>query len=288
MRNKTRESSRQANLYVLISLSMMTILLIWNATLRVDNFAKRQTELADHSVQAAADEVALLINGYKRSVHIFADDNQAHISRVAEWPQDAGLYVILEKRITTFFPEYFAFTIADNSGTTLLEGFEGLVGPRCQNDIHKFAVSKSQAVYMHHGRADVPPHFDIMAHWGADKQSGNIIFISYKTDTLKRTLANIGVAGHHIYLLRRDDPGLIDLAITGNDESLPVNKRLDPEEMQRISYSVPVPGTLWDVAILPDKALYADAYSSILVQSLIVFIGFLIISIIMRMLLLNE
>jgi hypothetical protein len=289
MHNKTRESSTQANLFVLVCLSMMTILLIWNATIRVDNFATRQTELAEHSVHAAADSVALLLDGYRRAVRIFADGNQAFISSVAEWPQDAGLYAILEERITTYFPEYFTFTLADKSGETILEGFEGLVGPRCRNDIQDYAVSDSgQQTYMHQGRNGEKQHFDIMAHWGGKEPDGSIFFISFGTDTLKRTLTNTGVAGHRIYLLRRDDPGLIDLAITGNGNSPSGNERLGTKKMQRISFSAPVPGTLWDVAILPNKSLYADAYSAILVQSLIIFIGFVIISIIMRMLLLNE
>lgn len=289
MHNKTRESSTQANLFVLIGLSMMTILLIWNATIRVDNFATRQTELAEHSVHAAADSVALLLEGYRRAVRIFADDNQAFISSVAEWPQDAGLHAILEERITTYFPEYFTFTLADKSGKTLLEGFEGLVGPRCRNDIEEYAASDSDHLtYMHQGRPGTTPHFDIMAHSGGKESDGSIFFISYRTDTLKRTLVNTGVADHRIYLLRRDDPGLIELAITGNDNTPSGNERLTADEMQRISFSAPVPGTLWDVAILPNKSLYADTYSAILVQSLIIFIGFVIISIIMRMLLLNE
>jgi len=292
MQAKRRTSSTQANLYVLISLSMMTILLIWNVTLRVDNFSTRQDELAEHSVRAAADEVELLIAGYKRAVRIFASDNQAYISSVAEWPQDAGLHAILEERIDTFFPNYFTFTIADKSGNTIMEGFEGLVGPRCRKDIRAFATSEdaSQPVYIHQGHKGIKPHFDIMAKLGGVKQSKDIIFISYKTGKLMRTLMNTGVSGHSCYLLRRDEPGLIDMAVSSNGDLLAGNgnERLDAEDMQRITHTVPVPGTLWNVAILPDKSLYADAYSSILVQSMIIFLGFLVISIIMRMLLLNE
>ena len=289
MYNKTRVSRTQANLFILICLSMLTILLIWNATLRVDSFSTGQAELAEHSVRAAADEVALLINGYKRSVHIFADDNQAYIRSVAEWPQDAGLHAILDERIAKFFPEYFAFTLADSTGNRVLEGFEGLVGPRCRSDIQEFASGDTdQLVYIHQGPEGIPPHYDIMAHWGSEKQGGDIFFVSFKTGTLERTLANTGVAGQSIYLLRRNDPGKIDLAINGSGDFLSADKRLDTDELQRISHSVSVPGTLWDVAIVPNKSLYADAYSSILVQSLVIFIGFLVISIIMRMLLLNE
>jgi len=289
MHNKTRESSRQANLFVLICLSMMTILLIWNAALRVDNFDTRQSELAEHSAHAAADEITLLINGYKRAVHIFAEDNQAYIRSMAEWPQDAGLYAILRERITTFFPEHFTFTIADPDGNIVLKGFDGRIGPQCRQDLRKFAASGGeQPVYIHRGEDDRTTHFDVMARWGGAKPDGGIFFISFRTDTLLRTLANTGVAGHDSYLLHHADAGLVELAVTGSGEAVPGGTRLGSNTMRRVSQTLPVPGTLWNVAILPNQSLYPGAYSSILVQCLIIFIGFLVISIIMRMLLLNE
>jgi hypothetical protein len=42
------------------------------------------------------------------------------------------------------------------------------------------------------------------------------------------------------------------------------------------------------VQILPDNALYSQTHRSILIQTLLVFAGFIIISVIMRMILLDE
>jgi hypothetical protein len=64
--------------------------------------------------------------------------------------------------------------------------------------------------------------------------------------------------------------------------------RLDAGELRRISHSRPVPGTGWDVEILPDKTLYSQAHRSILVQALLLFAGFIVVSVIMRMILLDE
>ncbi len=289
MTNNVRDSKNLSNVFILVTTSMVAILLIWNATLRIDNFKARQLELAKQSVTSAASEVSLLISSYRRAVAIFADDNQAYISSVAEWPQDIGLHNILKERIKTFFPESFSFTLADSDGNTLLEGLEALVGPRCKADIREFSQHETaHEVYMHQGHEPIPPHFDIMARMRGNDTPGKIFFVSFHIDTLKRILSNTAVADHHILLLRRDKPGTIDATSNGMNELHFADNRLPADDAARISYSLPVEGTGWDVAILPDRELYNNAYKAILGQSLIILLGFLFISLVMRMLLLDE
>lgn len=289
MPDSIKESKNLANVFILVTTSMVAILLVWNATLRIDNFNARQQVIAKQSVTAAASEVGLLIRSYQRAVDIFADDNQAYISSVAEWPQDAGLHAILSERIQTYFPESFTFTLAGPQGNTLLEGFEGLVGESCRHDIKTFAAKDNgYEVHIHHGNEDIPPHFDIMSELGGPGSTGNVFFISFKQDTLDRILSNLTVTDHHILLLRRDKPGLVDAVSKDVHELSFPNKQLPEEDAQRINYSIPIEGTLWEVAILPDAELYESTYRSILGQSAIILVGFLFISIVMRMLLLDE
>ena len=289
MPGNIKEPKNLANVFILVTTSMVAILLVWNATLRIDNFNARQLEIAQQSVTAAANEVGLLIRSYQRAVDIFADDNQAYIGSVAEWPQDAGLQAILSERIQTFFPESFSFTLADPQGNILLEGLEGLVGENCLNDIKTF-IRKEGAyeVYMHPGREHIPPHFDIISRIGGTISPGNVFFISFYKDTLDRILSNLAVADHHILLLRRDNPGVIDAISNGIHKLSFPDNRLPEEDAQRIDHSVPIEGTRWEVAILPDAELYENTYRSIFGQSAIILIGFLFISIVMRMLLLDE
>ena len=89
-------------------------------------------------------------------------------------------------------------------------------------------------------------------------------------------------------LLRRNTPGLVDVSIMQDQSEITSDNTITPDAMERISHSIPVPGTLWDIAILPEKHLYRDAYRSILLQSVLIFFGFLVISIIMRTILLDE
>ena len=115
-----------------------------------------------------------------------------------------------------------------------------------------------------------------------------VFFISIKTGRLEDMLKNAEVIGHHLMLLRQDIPGKIDITSQENQKILPANGQLNPVEMQRLSYSLPIPGTGWEAAILPRNYLYSDAHRTILMQAFLVFIGFLIVTVIMRMILFDA
>lgn len=288
MKSNNRDHTRLANIFVLVSMSMVLVMLAWNVTLRIDNFNIHQAELAEHCVNSAANAVELLVNGYKRAVRIFAEENEIVLDNVALWPQDIEIYTILKNKIDNYFPENFTFTLASNKGETLLEGLEGLVGERCRADISTVAIDHIEHQPYMHGDADGKSrHFDIMSYWKSNTSDKEVLFVSFKPDYLEQILKNTSVIGHHLILLRRNTPGLVDVS-NSEQSKLSAGKVLEPDVIQSISHSMPVPGTLWDAATLPEKGLYRDAYRSILIQSVLIFLGFLVISIIMRTILLDE
>ena len=288
MKSKNKDYTRLANIFVLVSMSMVLVMLAWNVTLRIDNFNIHQAELAQHSVNSAADAVELLVDGYIRAVRIFAEENEVVLNNVTLWPQDIEIYTTLKKKVDKYFPDNFTFTLASSDGETRLEGFEGLVGNSCRTDISTLAINQSKyETYIHGGPDGKLRHFDIMSFWKSDTSENEVFFVSFKPDNLERILKNTSVIGHHLVLLRRNTPGLVDVS-DNNLPELSASKALEPDTLKRISHSIPVPGTLWDVAILPEKELYRDAYKSILLQSVLIFFGFLVISIIMRTILLDE
>jgi hypothetical protein len=127
-----------------------------------------------------------------------------------------------------------------------------------------------------------------MTLWENTDSGMGVFFISIKTGRLADMLKNAEVIGHHLMLLRQDMPGKIDVTSPENQKILPADGQLSPVEMQRLSYSLPIPGTGWEAAILPRNHLYSDAHRTILVQTFLVFIGFLIVTVIMRMILLDA
>lgn len=289
MVTKTGTLRKLANIFFIVCMSMVSVLLVWIVLLRLDNYDSRQTELEERSIKAAATEVNLLIKGYQRSIRIFADENKQLLASLAAWPQDIDQYTLLENKITKYFPEHFTFTLSNLEGSTLLEGFEGMVGERCRRDIHTFLSSNGQSnVHIHKGPEGVPLHFDIMAPWSADTSPSGVFFVSFKTDTLERMLDDTRVAGFRTMLVRQDDPEVVDMISQGGNIQPVSDTTIHPVDTNRFTLSIPIDGTLWDIVILPDDNRRSRIYRSILTQALLLFAGFLVVSLIMRMMLLDE
>lgn len=286
---KSEEFRRLANVYVATTVAMVGILLIWNISMSISLFKSHQSELAERSIHAAADEIELLINGYRRSLQIFADENRETINSVALWPQDIDSYTILKNKISRYFPEHFAFTLANQDGYTLLYGFERQIGDACRADIHSFTAGVGDnQVYVHRGAGEDKKHFDIMSIWQGTATYREVMFVSFRTGSLERILGNTEVAGHHIALVLSDQPDRIDLTTPQNHLVFSEDRVLTPDEQERVTGSLQIPGTRWNVVILPNEQLYSETYRSIVVQSLLIFVGFLLISLIMRMMLLDD
>jgi hypothetical protein len=289
MNKKTKQPKKLANELILVSLVMVGLLLVWDATTRISGFNDRQRQLAGQSVKAATSELETYIRGYQRAVDIFAEENRFFLNNVELWPQDKALYAELEEKIVRFFPDSLSFTLADEHGETLLHGMEELVGPTCRKDIKEFAVSdEGHKTYRHQSPSGKYPHFDLMTHWEGSSSSDQIFFIGIKTDRIEEILRNADVLGHRLMLVRREDPASVEVIPPGSRGVLPEDGRLGPNEMRRISATSPVENTRWDVVVLPQNTLYSEAHRNILVRSIIIFMGFIVVSAIMRMILLDD
>lgn len=289
MLSRKKAARKLANELIMVCLVMVGLLLVWNASQRITGFNERQQQLAEHSARAAASEVGLYIKGYQRAVDIFAEENRFFLSTLELWPQDMESYALLQEKVTRYFPEHFAFTLADSNGTTLLEGFEGMVGKKCREDIQIFAANKGEhGIYQHQTPEGERRHFDVMSHWQGSESDRAVFFISFRMDRLENILRHTQVPGHHLMLVRDDNSGYVDATAPGNRRYLPASGVLDDAALSRISYSLAVPGTYWNLVILPNNSLYSQAHRTILMQTMLVFIGFLVVSFIMRMILLDE
>jgi hypothetical protein len=289
MASRKKAARKLANELIMVCLVMVGLLLIWNASQRIVNFNEHQQELAEHSVRSAASEVGLFIKGYQRAVDIFAEENRVFLSTLELWPQDMESYLLLQEKIARYFPEHLTFTLADSNGTTLLEGFEGLIGQHCREDIQIFAANEGEySINRHQSPEGDYSHFDIMSYWQGSEPDESVFFISFKMDRLGNILENTRVPGHQLMLVRQEKPGYIDATTKSNRGNLPADAQLDDDAQRRISFSLPVPGTHWNLVILPDNTLYSQAHRSILMQVMLMFIGFLVVCFIMRMILLDE
>jgi C4-dicarboxylate-specific signal transduction histidine kinase len=91
---------------------------------------------------------------------------------------------------------------------------------------------------------------------------------------LARTLQRMQLPGHELLLLRKDKPGLIEITAAGSRNLLQRAFFLNPGELARLSYTLNISGTRWDLVDLPAPNLFRDEAASNWSYAALVFTGF--------------
>ena len=100
-----------------IALILITAgILVWVNYARLDSFRTYHQELSHESVIAIEKQVAYFIAEKQRMVNIFAEEYIDYIRALASSPSSDDLRKNLGKIITRYFPDRFAFSIANNTG----------------------------------------------------------------------------------------------------------------------------------------------------------------------------
>ena len=107
---------------------MIALLLYFGSNIRHNSYLNFQKQLAEKSVTGASNELRVYVSELRRSVRLFADQEQALIRSLAKNNTDLSQYQQLKSKVNRHFPEHFSFTIASKQGESLLEGLDSLVG----------------------------------------------------------------------------------------------------------------------------------------------------------------
>lgn len=260
-----------------IMLAMVLLLVLWYGRLQYEDFRAYQQVLAQNSAHGVASEIGEFVRELEQAVVLFIEDEYQLIKHLATYPEDQEAIAALREELNTHFPNHFAFTVADASGVPLMGNFDLLINERCETDIQEFvADGLDYEIYIHpHPQVY---HFDIMSPLrGQGGALGGVFFVSFRTDVLSRLIANGEIHGHDLFLLRKDRPGLIEVASGGSRIDL---KERDGEffltdaESARIAHRADVPGTRWELVDLPRAGFYRGYLMRIVRQSLLVLLLF--------------
>lgn len=277
-----RRWNSQLPVWILVGvmLAMVGALLAWHADVRYEEFRRNQESLMRSSVGGTAGEIGTYLTELRRSVHLFADSEQELLDKLRSHPEDLALHDQLNKRVRSYFSEAFAFTLADRSGSPLLEDFDGLVGDVCQRDIRQFAADRAHSEVYVHPHPEVY-HFDVMVDWEKSGAAQGIFFVSFPADLLARALRHGQIPGHRLMLLHKRIPGLIEITDIGPRILLKRDFKLSAEEMRRIGYSLPVAGTAWNLVDLPETGLFENARRNIVRDAYLTMAAFLVVTAVM-------
>ena len=279
-------------IFPLVITLMIALLLFQGTDVRSKNHQNFQNQLAQKSVTGASNELHLYINELRRSIRLFAAQEQILIRHLANNQSDEYRYEQLKYKVSQHFPEYFSFTIASKDGLSLLKWQDELVGDGCKKDIAQFSKNTdSHRVYVHSSPLDNPYHFDLMVPWG-DKEG--IFFISFNLKNITQILMNAETVGHNLLLLKNNEQATIEVTSQGSTKAMmdkgelslfnnldsmgmKNNFNLSYSNKESIEYESSVDGTLWMLVDIPNINLYSSYNREIKLQHSGVFILFLFV-----------
>lgn len=270
--------------FVIATLILIGVLLLWQTTSQYHQFINQQKLLAKQSVTGAANEISAYLDDLKYQVVLFSQDEIAMLRKVAHDPENIALLEELNKEVASHFPNHFAITIADSSGTPILGNYDLQINELCQSDIKSFARSGFKYDIFIHPHPETQ-HFDIMTpidlYDNKNPIDNAVLFISFKPTIIQRYLGNAQIFGHSLYLLKDNINGLIELSADGTRVDLIKQNKdhmLPEETLSRIDYMTPVKGTKWNLASIADNSLYAEQTRKITLRAIYIFVFFILIS----------
>lgn len=259
-----------------VLLLVLFLLAAWQGMQRQHSHDEHALTLGRTTLKAAATEIESTVRNLQDRIQLFAREYRADISELAQNTDDAETRARLNERLSSYFPDYFAFTIADTDGHPLLEDIDSMVGQRCQTDLQHFSelVVTRGAAYRNPPVLHPQPdnfHFDVMAPWRG-RSSGNgglsrgVFFVSFRPSLLTEVLRRNSLPDYQLLMTQQAKPTLIEASARGSRDQLVREGHLDEEEMARISQSRIVEGTGWKLVLLPDEGLDARVQREIWTQ----------------------
>jgi len=241
------------------------LFIAWSGYEQIRSFRANQLELLTNSVTSVASEVADLIEERSRIITAIAHDQRPFLQRLVSEPDNAAGIDRFEKQLRAYYPDVFAFTLADLHGNRVPDDLGERIGDYCIREMESVLHGDSSLFYERDGiryyRPHIHPqpdsyHFDIMGLWNEPSQPPQIIFLSFQARLLTKLLRTYQLPGHAIYLVRSDQPDLIEVGAQGTRDELSHPARLSREEQDQVVPRLEIPGTRWQaVGLLQPEML---------------------------------
>ncbi|MEN8179855.1 MAG: EAL domain-containing protein [Pseudomonadota bacterium] len=243
---------------LLLSIGTVTGLLfiIWSAFGQIQSYKTTQQELLTNSVNAVAMEIANQVEARSRIVTAVANDLRQTLELIIAQPDEERRIARVERQLKAYFPEMYAFTLVDENGALTPDDPSERIGAYCIDEIKLFAKGDSTLSHTQNGLRSYIPflhsqpnayHFDIMGLWQGIDQQNRIMFISFRGELLAKLIRTHQLPGHLIFLVRADQPDLIEVGANGTRDQLTRQSRVNEDDKNEPYIQIDAPGTRWKV-----------------------------------------
>ena len=267
---------RRYRAFVLVVILISLIILVIHGVGRYQDFKSYHNAIADRSVKQVRERVESYIQDRQRLVWLFADEHKAIIQKLFDNPEDTAAQAYMNRELKRFFPLFFAFTIANSQGKTLLEDFDGYVGEICERDIRQFAETGIANHQIHPNNFSY--HFDVITKFDTGKRKG-ILFVSFKADALAQILRASEVRDHSLWLIAPKQSYLMEVTSKGaRIKTVRNDYRMTRAEKDRILSMKAIKGTAWSAIDLRAEGLFSRFILGLVIQAAIVLSIIILIS----------
>ncbi|MEK9725196.1 MAG: hypothetical protein VW405_17170, partial [Rhodospirillaceae bacterium] len=200
---------------------------------------QRQIENLDSAAREAVTAIEQFIGSRQRLVETFAIEKSALLSALAADVENEAVRGEIAESLQRWFPNHFAFTIADRNGRDLIDNLDGFVGQACQANIREFTTALAGPAHAHASyEAVIHPqpgayHFDVMAPWRTAEVGTllGVFFVSFYPEAVQNIIRSYQGADHHLVLVNSDRRYLIEISADGEREQISAKRdiRLTPE-----------------------------------------------------------
>jgi len=265
-------------IFTLLIISILSFLL-WARITIIKDYKEYHQLIAINSVNNVSESISQFITERKRLIQVFAIENSKLIKNSVLSPEDEKIRSKLVNKVKTYFPEYFSFTVTDKFGEPYYDDFDGEIGELCLVDIKRYA-SKNIANPRVHPHP-VIYHYDLLASLKKDNRD-DIFFISFPADELSNYLRSAQAIGHKTMLVSKKFENIIEVTTDGaRNKNFRQDYRLSKDELKYLLSEHPVEGTYWTVYDFQESKLFSNFISEIIWESIVIFIIFLIVGLIL-------
>ena len=285
-KNDLLPSTRWSLVYIVVIPIIVCIFASWNAYQRISEFEQGHYRVAKSTTEIVANEISKRIKDSRRSLSVFAKNEQKLLYDVARAPNNEKLKKVLNKKVAESFPNYLTVSIADREGIPIIDDFDGFVGELCEEDLKLHAEGLPQPMRVHPNTNQY--HIDIIVPWNhtesqpEDETNGGLMFVSFIPHFLYRLLELSNAPRHELMLVSHTIKDLIEITEKGTRIKLDRNDfRLSEKEKERILFSSPVENSSWDLVAFRDETLFSEYRKNIINFNLLLLGFFIFVSVLM-------
>ncbi len=270
-------------------MAMACVLVSWFSYDSYQRFKGHQVELAKRSATATASAIADRIKTLRHSIGLFVQRENELLEKIRRQPADAALFTELSKKIETYLPGFYSFTLADANGIPQLKHTDFMLTKSCRRDLHFYARDfKAPNLYVHKFNTPDTLHFDLMTRFETSSRQTLPFFVSFKMSVLANSIKSGTVAGHKLSLVQVGEAISKSYGLENNNGSLKLTRMQRTVVGGEVLAHSAVTNSNWVIVDTPVANLFSNELFWLLLKAVAIILVFGLVAMTLGILIRRE